>query len=266
CAASLFFSLPGRARRMNFGCPSSYSHPTFLLPEIAENPDERGSEDDELLHNLDFGDIEIESDEDCPPNEETPPQSPMRNVQAVTVEAAVASASAAAAAAAQAISPGQGAREEQAASSNRMHGGPGDSDCGCGGTGCGSSSSSGNGGGSSSNASGSHPDKKAGPEASPAGSPQSTASAAAAGGGSGQVCMICLENLQTSGATGGGGGGDGGGGAKLLGVLDACSHVYCMECIIEWAKVTNTCPQCKTRFRTVHGVRDFRRSANGAAI
>ena len=35
---------------------------------------------------------------------------------------------------------------------------------------------------------------------------------------------------------------------KDLTVLNNCKHVYCAECITEWAKKENTCPQCKIRF------------------
>ncbi|CAN0511335.1 unnamed protein product, partial [Ectocarpus sp. 8 AP-2014] len=56
------------------------------------------------------------------------------------------------------------------------------------------------------------------------------------------MCMICLEKLSDAAE---------GGGAKLLGLLDACSHRYCYTCILEWSKITNKCPQCKARFHTV---------------
>jgi len=37
----------------------------------------------------------------------------------------------------------------------------------------------------------------------------------------------------------------------LQGVLDCCAHSFCHTCIGEWAKVENTCPMCKKRFKAV---------------
>ncbi|CAM9926571.1 unnamed protein product, partial [Ectocarpus sp. 13 AM-2016] len=65
------------------------------------------------------------------------------------------------------------------------------------------------------------------------------------------MCMICLEKLSDAAE---------GGGAKLLGLLDACSHRYCYTCILEWSKITNKCPQCKARFHTVKAVQELRRT------
>lgn len=27
-----------------------------------------------------------------------------------------------------------------------------------------------------------------------------------------------------------------------------CKHVYCVACLLEWAKISNTCPMCKRSF------------------
>jgi len=43
-------------------------------------------------------------------------------------------------------------------------------------------------------------------------------------------CGICLDTV------------------KLQGVLNSCSHSFCMVCIKEWSKTSNTCPFCKVRF------------------
>lgn len=34
-------------------------------------------------------------------------------------------------------------------------------------------------------------------------------------------------------------------------MLNCCEHMFCFECILEWAKVTNRCPLCKAKFNTV---------------
>lgn len=46
------------------------------------------------------------------------------------------------------------------------------------------------------------------------------------------TCAICFEEKEIKDFT----------------VLNSCSHCYCTECITEWAKKENTCPQCKQRF------------------
>lgn len=46
------------------------------------------------------------------------------------------------------------------------------------------------------------------------------------------TCAICFEEKEIKDFT----------------VLNSCSHVYCTECIQEWAKKENSCPQCKKRF------------------
>ena len=35
----------------------------------------------------------------------------------------------------------------------------------------------------------------------------------------------------------------------FLGELDSCAHAYCFDCISKWAESSNTCPQCKRRFK-----------------
>ncbi|CAM9255693.1 unnamed protein product [Ectocarpus fasciculatus] len=65
------------------------------------------------------------------------------------------------------------------------------------------------------------------------------------------MCMICLEKLSDAAE---------GGGAKLLGLLDSCSHRYCYTCILEWSKITNKCPQCKARFHTIKAIQELRRT------
>jgi len=47
------------------------------------------------------------------------------------------------------------------------------------------------------------------------------------------VCGICLENVKTQG------------------VLDECTHTFCLQCIKKWGEIENTCPCCKRRFHTI---------------
>lgn len=47
------------------------------------------------------------------------------------------------------------------------------------------------------------------------------------------TCGVCLEAPQERG------------------VLNSCDHVFCFDCIMHWSKVTNRCPLCKARFKTV---------------
>jgi len=46
-------------------------------------------------------------------------------------------------------------------------------------------------------------------------------------------CGICLDIVQ------------------IRGILDACRHPYCYDCIMEWSKTANTCPFCKGRFKSL---------------
>ena len=34
-------------------------------------------------------------------------------------------------------------------------------------------------------------------------------------------------------------------------LLNCCSHSFCVDCILKWAAVENTCPLCKVRFKIV---------------
>ena len=36
-----------------------------------------------------------------------------------------------------------------------------------------------------------------------------------------------------------------------MGKLDACTHLFCFECIKDWSAVTNECPMCKRRFNEI---------------
>ena len=49
-------------------------------------------------------------------------------------------------------------------------------------------------------------------------------------------CSICLEEV------------------ACRGLLTACSHLFCFECILEWSKVENCCPLCKSKFRVIKKV------------
>lgn len=51
-----------------------------------------------------------------------------------------------------------------------------------------------------------------------------------------QVCGICLSEEDKR---------------RLRGTLDCCSHYFCFNCIMEWAKVESRCPLCKQRFKTI---------------
>ena len=33
--------------------------------------------------------------------------------------------------------------------------------------------------------------------------------------------------------------------------LNCCSHSFCVDCILKWAAIQNTCPLCKIRFKEV---------------
>ena len=37
----------------------------------------------------------------------------------------------------------------------------------------------------------------------------------------------------------------------VQGVLNSCTHAFCLECVLKWAEIENSCPICKRRFRTV---------------
>ena len=50
-------------------------------------------------------------------------------------------------------------------------------------------------------------------------------------GADANVCGVCFDKVVTRGK------------------LDRCEHMFCFECISEWAKVENTCPHCKVCVR-----------------
>lgn len=47
-------------------------------------------------------------------------------------------------------------------------------------------------------------------------------------------CAICLGNL-----------------CGLTGTPENCSHTFCLDCILEWAKTNNSCPQDRVNFLQV---------------
>lgn len=55
------------------------------------------------------------------------------------------------------------------------------------------------------------------------------------------TCAICLEEVEES----------------KRGVMDGCAHTFCFDCILEWSKITNTCPLCKQKFMSLTQVRAF---------
>ncbi|RHZ06633.1 hypothetical protein DYB26_003608 [Aphanomyces astaci] len=59
-----------------------------------------------------------------------------------------------------------------------------------------------------------------------------------------QCCCICLDNVES---------------VDTQGFLLKCVHTFHFDCIVQWAKVTNLCPMCKTRFCSI-----VRRDASGA--
>jgi hypothetical protein len=51
-----------------------------------------------------------------------------------------------------------------------------------------------------------------------------------------QCCCICLEVLTRD---------------DTQGCLLKCVHIFHFDCILQWSKVTNLCPMCKTRFHSI---------------
>lgn len=49
----------------------------------------------------------------------------------------------------------------------------------------------------------------------------------------GESCGVCFDTFDTRGK------------------LDCCNHMYCVNCITTWSKTSNTCPQCKRRFKRI---------------
>ena len=33
--------------------------------------------------------------------------------------------------------------------------------------------------------------------------------------------------------------------------IDTCKHEFCLDCIVKWSKVSNTCPLCQARFEKI---------------
>ena len=53
-----------------------------------------------------------------------------------------------------------------------------------------------------------------------------------------KMCGICMNEVE------------------FQGEIDSCLHVFCFDCVKEWAQVSdiqieNTCPLCKLRFNTI---------------
>jgi hypothetical protein len=48
-----------------------------------------------------------------------------------------------------------------------------------------------------------------------------------------EECIICLDT------------------SKNLSRVSNCSHSFCFSCILNWSKVTNTCPVCKKEFNSI---------------
>lgn len=48
-----------------------------------------------------------------------------------------------------------------------------------------------------------------------------------------EVCCICSAAI------------------SVQGQLDSCKHVFCLDCILKWADIENSCPLCKQRFSQV---------------
>jgi hypothetical protein len=38
---------------------------------------------------------------------------------------------------------------------------------------------------------------------------------------------------------------------ESAGLIDCCKHSYCFDCILKWSENSNTCPQCKRRFKKI---------------
>lgn len=37
----------------------------------------------------------------------------------------------------------------------------------------------------------------------------------------------------------------------VQGVLNCCTHTFCLDCVLKWAEIENSCPICKRKFRVV---------------
>ena len=49
-------------------------------------------------------------------------------------------------------------------------------------------------------------------------------------------CAICLGTVEKAGK------------------IDSCIHEFCFECILKWSKVTNKCPICTKKFKSIKEV------------
>eukprot|EP01024_Parvocaulis_polyphysoides_P006334 TRINITY_DN11685_c0_g2_i9.p1 TRINITY_DN11685_c0_g2~~TRINITY_DN11685_c0_g2_i9.p1 ORF type:complete len:244 (-),score=41.13 TRINITY_DN11685_c0_g2_i9:304-1035(-) len=49
------------------------------------------------------------------------------------------------------------------------------------------------------------------------------------------TCAICLEQMNL----------------EDIATIKQCGHIYCVHCIVAWAKVDSRCPQCKNAFETL---------------
>ena len=49
------------------------------------------------------------------------------------------------------------------------------------------------------------------------------------------ICTICIEEVKE----------------ENLAKVEGCSHVFCDECIQQWAKTENKCPNCKEKFNII---------------
>lgn len=49
-------------------------------------------------------------------------------------------------------------------------------------------------------------------------------------------CSICLSPFEE----------------QSVGSLENCTHVFCIECILQWSKTSNTCPVDRTTFASIH--------------
>ena len=38
---------------------------------------------------------------------------------------------------------------------------------------------------------------------------------------------------------------------NVQGVLNCCTHSFCLDCVLKWAEIENSCPVCKRRFGIV---------------
>jgi hypothetical protein len=58
-------------------------------------------------------------------------------------------------------------------------------------------------------------------------------------------CSICLDRV------------------TIQGKMDSCAHLFCFDCVRQWAEKENTCPLCKQRFHFLQKVDVRVRSCRG---